>query len=389
MLLIKNVDIYAPEPLGKKNIFASFDKIAYISPRIDLPKRNFPEITTIDAEGLIAVPGLIDMHMHFDGAGGEGGFNTRTPEMVLTNFTMSGITTCVGLLGTDGITRSMGSLVAKAQSLEEEGLTTYCWTGCYEVPTRTLTDTVRGDLVLVDKIIGAGEIAISDHRSSCPSYSDLIHIASETRVGGLLSGKCGILYMHLGDGKRGLEPLFNIIDNSEIPPENLLPTHVNRNSLLVKQSIEYVKTGGYIDITTGIKNEGDSAVSATDLYIKLLKENICPYNVTMSSDAGGSMPIFDDNGKLLKLTVGLPTTNMETIKELYQRGISIENSLIPLTSSPSSLLKFKNKGHIKEGFDADILLLDNDLNIAYVISKGNIMVSNYKPVKYGTFEYNK
>lgn len=388
MLLIRNANVYAPESIGKKNILISSNKIIYLSSKVSLPGENFPEVDVIDGEGLIAAPGLIDLHMHINGAGGEAGFTSRTPEMLLSNFTMNGITTCVGLLGTDGITRSMGSLIAKARALEIEGLSTYCWTGCYEVPTRTLTDSVRGDIVLIDKVIGAGEIAISDHRGSYPSYENLIHLASETRVGGLISGKCGILHIHVGDGKSGLKPLFDIIDHSEIPFENLLPTHVNRNSLLIKESIEYIKTGGFVDITTGIKNEGDTAVSAWELYINMMHEGISPYNITMSSDAGGSMPIFDDKGKITKLTVGLPTTDMETIKNLNKQGIPLELSLIPLTSSPANLLKLNNKGHIKEGFDADILLLDKNLNIVYVISKGKVMVNNYKPLIYGTFEKN-
>ncbi|WP_446899038.1 beta-aspartyl-peptidase [Clostridium sp. LBM24168] len=387
MLLIKNIEIFSPKYIGKKSILICFDKIAYLSSKINIPDRNFPEITIIDGSNLTAVPGIIDLHMHINGAGGEGGFTNRTPEMNLTHFTTNGITTCVGLLGTDGITRSMGSLISKARALEAEGISTYCWTGCYEVPTRTITDTVRGDIILIDKIIGAGEIAISDHRGSYPSSHDLVHIASETCAGGLLSGKCGILHIHVGDDKSGLKPLFDLIDSAEIPIENILPTHLNRNPLLVKQSLEYAKIGGFIDITTGIKNENNTSVSASELYTSMLKENISPYHITMSSDAGGSMPIFDGNGNLAKLTVGLPTTDMETIRESIQRGISLENAIIPFTSSPAQLLKLKGKGQIKEDFDADILLLDKKLNLYCVIAKGKIMVNNYRPVIYGTFEH--
>lgn len=386
MILIKNVEIFAPEFLGKKDILICFDKIAYISKNTHIPKGNFPEIKIIEGNGLKATPGIIDLHIHINGAGGEGGFNTRTPELNLTDFTLNGITTCIGLLGTDGITRNMGALLAKSRALEIEGLSTYCWTGCYAVPTRTLTDSIRGDIILVDKIIGAGEIALSDHRGSHPSENDLIHLACETRVGGLISGKCGVLHTHMGDGKNGLNAVFNLIDKSDIPFENLLPTHLNRNSLLRKQCVEYVKIGGFVDITTGIKNEGDEAVSASQLYNTLLKEHISPYHVTMSSDAGGSMPFFDDKGNLTKLTRGMPNTNINSIKESIELGIPLELALIPLTSSPAKLLKLRNKGKITEGYDADLILLDNKLNINTVISKGKVMVQNYSPLVYSTFE---
>lgn len=386
MILIKNIEVFSPQSLGKKNILIFYNKIAYISSEVNLPDKNFPEIKVIDGEGLTVVPGLIDLHVHITGGGGEGGFTTRAPELTLTNLTMNGITTCIGLLGTDGTTRSMGNLIAKARALEEEGISTFCWTGCYQMPTRTITDSARGDIVLVDKIIGVGEIAVSDHRGSHPSENDLVHLASEARVGGMISGKCGVLHMHIGDGKKGLIPVMDMVKDSEIPYDNLLPTHINRNPLVYKQSIEYAKDGGFVDITTGIKPEGDDAVYASDVYKTLLDEGISPYNITMSSDSGGSMPIFDSTGKLLKLSIGSPSTNMDTIRECISKGISMEETLIPLTASPAKFLKLKNKGKIEEGYDADLLLLDKDLKPHTVLCKGKVMVENYKPVVFGTFE---
>lgn len=386
MILIKNAEIYSPAHIGRKDILISFDKIAYISNNIITKDKLYGDIDVIDADGLIAMPGIIDLHVHVAGGGGEGGFKTRTPDLVLTNMTLNGVTTCVGLLGTDGSTRSMGNLLAKLRGLEEEGLTTYSWTGCYEIPTRTITDDARSDIIFVDKIIGVGEIAVSDHRGSNPSADDLIHLASECRVGGMLSGKCGILHMHLGDGKRGFEPIFEIIDRSDIPYENLLPTHINRNTLVYKQSIEYAKNGGYVDITTSIKPEGDTAVYAAEVYETLLKEKISPDHITMSSDAGGSLPIFDQNGKLMSLKTGLPDTDMETIKMCISNGMPIEEAILPLTSTPAKRLKLHGKGNIKEGCDADILLVDKNFKIYAVISKGRIMVDNYKAVMHGSFE---
>jgi len=64
----------------------------------------------------------------------------------------------------------------------------------------------------------------------------------------------------------------------------------------------------------------------------------------------------------------------------------MEESIIPFTSSPAKFLKFEHKGSLLEGYDADLILLDKKLNIHTLISKGKIMVQNYKPVVYGTFE---
>lgn len=83
------------------------------------------------------------------------------------------MTTIVGCLGTDGCTRTMSNLLAKAKGLEEEGITTYVYTGSYQVPVRTLTGTIMDDIILLEKVVGTGEIALSDHRSSQPSKRNL------------------------------------------------------------------------------------------------------------------------------------------------------------------------------------------------------------------------
>lgn len=334
----------------------------------------------------MALPGIVDLHVHIAGAGGEGGFSTRTPEMSLTNLILSGITTCVGLLGTDGTTRSMGNLLAKAGALEEEGISTYLWTGSYQVPTRTLTDTARGDIVFINKVIGIGEIAISDHRGSHPSNNDLIHLISEARVGGLISGKCGVVHVHLGDGKSMLDPLNYVIEKSDIPFENILPTHINRNTPLFKESIKYCKLGGYVDITTGITPDGDDVVDPSIAYQALLDEGCNIENITMSSDSGGSMPIFDNSGNLKKISIGLPSTNLDAFKNLINSGLSIEKAIMPLTSNPSKLLKLHGKGHIKEGYCADIMIFDNNFNLHSLFSRGNIMINEYNIIKKGFFE---
>lgn len=386
MIIIKSGTVYEPSCLGEKNILVAGDKIVYISSEINIPDKNFPEIKVIDAEGLFVVPGIIDLHVHIAGGGGEGGYATRTPELMLTSFTLNGVTTCIGLLGTDGTTRSMQGLIAKARALEIEGINTYIWTGSYEFPTRIFTDNPRNDIILIDKVIGIGEIAISDHRSSHPSDYDLERLASEARVGGMLSGKCGVLHFHIGDEKKGLDPVFHLVQEKEIPCKNLLPTHVNRNKALFQQSIEYARIGGYIDITSGIKPEGDDAVHPVEAYKYILQLGIDPGNVTMSSDAGGSLPFFDDKGRLIKLGVGTPSTQLEMLKGCVESGIPLESALIPFTSSPASLLKLKGKGYIHEGYDADLLLLDKRFKPHTVISKGKVMVQDYKPVVFGTFE---
>ncbi len=387
--LIKNVDLYNPHSVGRMDILICNNKIIKISHNIDFSTDKF-DIEIIDGTDYIAVPGFIDQHVHFIGGGGEGGPVTRTPEIQLSALTTAGITTAVGLLGTDGITRSMEALLAKSRALEIEGISTFIYTGCYEIPTPTLTGTVKTDLVLIDKVIGTGELAISDHRSSQPNYDDVKKIAAEARVGGILSGKCGIVHFHLGDGIDGIKILLDIIRSTEIPIKQFMPSHINRVEHLIEQSMDYIKLGGSVDITSDFSKTKDSPTtySITDT-LKIYKENNIPIDrVCASSDSNGSSPEFDEKGNLIKISVGSPSPLYRDIKSAIEYGIvSLEEGVSIITQNPAKALKlYPNKGTLIENSDADLVLLDKKLNIDTVIAKGRTMVRQGKAVVKGFFE---
>lgn len=387
--VIKNVMVYSPKFLGKKDILIASNKIAAIEDQIETRElSSYAEI--VEGDGKIAFPGFVDSHVHLLGGGGEGGYKTRTPEIMLSDLIEGGVTTVVGCLGTDGITRSMESLVAKARALEEEGISTYVYTGSYRLPLKTLTDSVQKDLMMIDKIIGVGEVAISDHRSSMPTIDEFARVSADARVGGILSGKAGIVNVHLGDGKEMLDYLLYMMKNSEIPSTQFIPTHANRNRVLYRESIAYAKQGGYIDFTTSTVPQfiEEGEVRASDAYAQGLAEGVEEFRMTFSSDGQGSLPIFDLEGKLLGLDVGRVTSLYESVVQLItEHEMDIENAIRPITINPSRLLKLKNKGEIAIGMDADIVLVDkNNLRISDVFANGKYMMKNFEVIAKGTFE---
>lgn len=390
--IIKGAKVYSPSYLGKKDILLLNNKIAAIEDTIVCNFSCPLEINEIDGEGKVVVPGFIDTHVHMLGGGGEGGFKTRTPEIMLTDLTKAGITTVVGCLGTDGITRNMTSLLAKARGLDEEGLTTYIYSGSYQIPAKTLTKSVMEDIIVIDKVIGVGEIAISDHRSSQPTLEDFSKLAAEARVGGMLSGKAGILDIHLGDGERGLELLNATIKTTEIPMSQFLPTHINRNGSLFEEGIKYAKAGGYIEFTANedadFWAEQDGEIRVSQGIKRLLKEGVSDDNFTISSDAQGSLPVFDKDKKFIGLGVGSASSLIKEIKEcVLKERIPLEIAIKTITSNPARVLKLQNKGSLKVGFDADLCILDElTLDVDSVIAKGKLMVDKKKPVVLGTFE---
>ena len=377
--LLKNAHVIAPEDLGVKDILVAGEKIAMIGEGLSLPAVYDCEV--VDCEGNYVVPGFIDSHVHLIGGGGEGGYATRTPEIQLTDITTSGVTTVLGLLGTDGVTRHVASLLAKARGLEDEGITAYIYSGSYEIPTPTITGSVRNDIILIDKVIGTGEIAMCDHRSSQSPKEAYQQITAEARVGGMLSGKAGVVNMHLGDGEDGLKMLYEITKNGEIPKTQIIPTHVNRNKRLFKEAIEWAKQGGIMDVTSSVSPESGSShsVKSSEAVKQALEAGVNIENITMSSDGNGSMPIFDEAGNNIGVGVASQISILNEFRDMVQKeNIAITDAIKIITSNIAKFTKlYPRKGCLANNSDADILVLDKDLQLQHVWARGTHMVEKW------------
>jgi beta-aspartyl-dipeptidase (metallo-type) len=387
VLLLRNVETFTPAPAGRTDVLIAGGRIICVGRDLRVPD-GFCEV--VDASGLVAVPGFIDGHVHLMGGGGEGGYATRTPELVLSDAARGGVTTVVGCLGTDGVTRSGEGLLAKARGLDDEGLSTFIYTGHYSVPVRTITGSIERDLLLIDKVIGVGEVALSDHRSTQPTFDEFARVAAEARRGGLLSGKAGVVNVHMGDGPRGLSLLRRVIAETEIPVTQFLPTHINRNPALFEEGIAYAKAGGLVDFTTStvpaFLAEGELK-SSTGLR-RMLDAGVDIARITFTSDGQGSLPDFDAEGRLRRLEVGRVTSLFAEVRDAVQDGgVPFETALQVITSNPARILKLKGKGHIAAGADADLVLLDaSTLAITGTIARGRWLMRDGEVLVKGTFE---
>jgi beta-aspartyl-dipeptidase (metallo-type) len=367
--LIRHARIYSPAPLGTGDVLVAGERIAWIGQRAPaLP----PELgaTERDLEGRTLVPGFVDCHVHLTGGGGEAGYGTSVPPLPVERFTRGGVTTAIGLLGTDDAVRTPGSVVAAAYALRAYGLSAWCWTGGYHLPPATLTGTIRGDIALVDPVIGVGEVAISDHRSSQPTFDELARLGAEAHVGGLMTGKAGLVHLHLGDGERGLELVRRALAETELPPGVWQPTHVNRRRALFDEACDLGTRGVPIDVTAFPVAEGEDAWSAADAVRRWLDRGLPADRLSVSTDAGGCLPVFDDAGRVASMDVGSPRALASTLQELLAAGVPLERVLPCFTSSPATILRLPAKGRIAPGADADLVVLDDDGLVTDVMARG-------------------
>lgn len=378
MLLIKNANIYAPSHLGNRDVIVGGGKIESIRDQVQNVD-VFDEV--VDLNGAILTPGFIDQHVHVTGAGGKRGFSSMSPEIKISELLACGTTTVVGLLGTDGTTRSIKSLYAKVKALDKDGISAYMYTGYYGLDPNYIMESVKDDIVFIDKVIGC-KIAITDIRSSFPSDIELLRILSQLRVGGMLSSKKGILHIHLGNLTSKMDVLFKLVEEHEFPIEHISPTHVGRTEDLFHEAIRFAKMGGMIDITTG-------ASKFTDPYKSVLialENGVDIDNITFSSDGNAGLDKLDDQGNFIGFRRAPVNQNYREVVRLVKEGkVPLEEALKLITMNPAKNLGLKNKGGIEVGMDADFCCLNNDLNLLAVFAKGKQLMENGKVINKDNF----
>jgi beta-aspartyl-dipeptidase (metallo-type) len=379
ILLLKNADVYAPKHLGIKDILIVNEKIVSISENLDVFASH---ATVIDAQNKIVTPGVIDQHIHITGAGGKDGYASMTPEIGLSELIACGTTTVVGLLGTDGTARSIKALYAKAKALDQEGITAYMYNGYYGVDSVTITESIQGDMIFIDKVLGC-KIAISDIRSSYPTALELLRKLRDVRVGGSIGNKKGILHIHLGNLDTKMDILFELVNTYQFPIQHISPTHVGRTKELFEQAIEFAKLGGIIDITTGASKYTDPYKSV----LFALEKGASIDNITFSSDGHAGLSLLDENGKQIGFKKAPFDQNIKQVIDLIQKGgVAIEDAFKIITTNPARNLGLKHKGKIEIGYDADLCLFDADFNLKDVIARGKQMMLDTKIVVKGSFE---
>lgn len=355
LTLISNAEIYAPEAIGTRDVLIAGTRILAVDESIDLVGA---QLERVDAAGRWLLPGFVDALCHPCGGGGEGGFENRTPELSAASFISAGVTCPVGALGTDSITRSLEVLYGSVMQLRGQGIDAHMYTGAYRVPAPTLTGDIARDLTLVAPVIGVGEVAIADHRSSEPTVDELRRLAADSRLGGVLADKTGTVLVHVGEGASRLQLLRDALARGDLPAGTFYPTHVNRNAELLVEAAAFAAAGNWVDVTASTTSELIAAgdIPAIDAFHRLLDAGAPAERISLSSDAGGSLPLYVD-GELKGLTAATPDCLLEQMQAAVDEPW-LPQLIAALTNNPANALGLARKGRITAGADADLLLLE-------------------------------
>jgi beta-aspartyl-dipeptidase (metallo-type) len=354
LILIENGELYTPAPHGCGAVLLMGNTIAQLG---NINRRAVEalglDVEVIDATGCLITPGFIDPHEHLLGGSGEQGFSTQTPEISLNEIVTAGITTVVGCLGVDTTMKTMPGLLAKAKALREEGLSAFLYSGGYNVPPTTIMSSIRDDLLFIDEVIGAGEIAIADDRSTDPDARELARLISDAHVGGMLSRKAGVTHFHVGAREQGLALLRMLLDHYDTQPAWLYPTHIERNETLMREAIALTTLGAFVDV--------DTVEEDLPRWLRFyLEEGGDPNQLTVSSDA----------------SLSSPHTLYKQIRAcICEHGFPPAQVLALVTTNTAKVLKLDTKGELAPGKDADVLVLrKGSLEIVEVIARGRRLV---------------
>ena len=368
--------VYTPEDKGIQDVLISEGKIIQIADKIDFTFET--DYQEIDCTGKIVVPGFFDQHVHILGGGGENGFASLIREIQMTDCIKYGVTSVVGLLGTDAHAKSVPALVAKTKALREQGISAWCLTGSYAYPSTTLTGDLGKDIAFIDEVIGV-KIAISDHRSSQVDRHELTRVAAVVRTAALLAKKPGVVHMHTGTGKIGYKDVMKIVEESDIPISQFRPTHVANQ---YEDALAFAKMGGYIDFTSDIDTKKTAHILAETLQVVPL------HQITLSSDSNGSFPKWSKDKKIIGMGIGKMESLYLTIKDLIQEEkVDISTGISIITKNVADALEMKQKGRIEKGADGDFVILDANLNIDSVIALGKVMMLDKKIVAKNYYDY--
>jgi beta-aspartyl-dipeptidase (metallo-type) len=106
----------------------------------------------------------------------------------------------------------------------------------------------------------------------------------------------------------------------------------------------------------------------------------------VSSDSNGSIPVFDESGRLLRLAIATEKDLFRKFGDILRRGLlPVETAVRVFSTNAAEFYKLGKKGRIEPGRDADLIVVGGDLGLVDVFARGKRMMAGGRLVVRGTF----
>lgn len=383
-LILRNATIINHNSTTEGNILIEGSKIKAIT------HEDIKATKEIDCKGLLVVPGLIDMHVHFRDPGLEYKEDINSGSQAAV---AGGVTTCLPMANTKPVNDNSAITKYMVDKSKDVGLIDL-------FPVGAITKKMQGEeLTEMGDMISAGAIAFSDDglpvmnaevmRRALEYIKDFGSFIISHSEDKNLAGK-GVIH----NGK-----IATITGLRGIPAE-AEEIAIIRDILLAKLTkskihIAHVSTRGSLKLIKWAKEEGinvtcevaphhfsfdESALLTYDTNYKMnppLREEEDVVAIKEGLKSGLIDTIATDHAphhvdeKFVEFDLasfgitGLQTTVPLTLKLVKNGNITI-NDFVRLTSySPSRITKLTDRGEIKEGLLADIAIIDPEFEYKF------------------------
>ncbi|MCA9398168.1 MAG: dihydroorotase [Candidatus Omnitrophica bacterium] len=382
-LLIKNAIIVNADKMEKKpqDILLNKGKIVKIAPSISEKATK-----VIDAKNKLVMPGLIDMHVHFRVPGQEYKEDLETGSMSAAK---GGFTTVMCMPNTRPVIDNESIVDSVIREAEQIGLVNV-------IPIGAITRGQKDEeLVDIFELKKAGCLALSDDGKSVVN-SHLMRRAMEYAKmadilliqhcedpllsnGGVMNeGETSTLLGLKGDP--GISE--SVIVSRDIELANYLKTKVHFAHMSLKRSVELIRVAKAQGIAVTAEAcphhfaLTDEALKEFDTFAKVnpplrtledveaikegLKDGTIDCIVTDHAPHSQEDKELDIDHAPFGM-IGLETSVGLTITELVKKNVISWTKMVDLMSTAQArIIGLKNKGVIKEGYDADITIIDPD-----------------------------
>lgn len=342
-LLIKNGKVYMNGLLAKKNIFIKKDKITKIT------SQELKADKVIDAKNRIIIPGLIDGHVHFREPGLTHKEDFLTGSMAAA---AGGITTVLDMPNTIPPTTNIQRLEEK-RKLARKSIVNY---GFHFGSTNdNISEIGKARDVASVKVYmdyTTGDLKLDDYNALKKIFSSnktiTVHGENENILKALeliQHGKSHVHFCHVNSKEEVHYIRRKKIKNTvsvEVCPHHLFLTAKDLNEL-----------GNFGEMKPGLKTKDDQ---------KALWEGI--HNGKVNTIATDHAPHTKEEKMQANYPYGVPgceTMLPLLLNALNDKKITLKKIIELCCENPAKIFKIKNKGFIKEGFDADLAIID--LNI--------------------------